>query len=1121
MPKLDTSSTLDGLGLELPYLDAAREAARGDAAAWSGDAAVWSGEAAVASGWSAGAWESPYAGEEAAYGEATAFAGGAGGALDIAALLAGPTLRRGHRGRLVATLQHLLRRAGAALSVDGSFGRGTMEALRAFQASRGLRADGVAGPRTRAALAASGGAPAAPLPPTPLPPKPLPPTPPSPVVSGAQRLVVDKLPRLSAHRGTGPDLILRWTGLTGPGEATVVVHFHGYSGRAAAMRIDRDKERDSGLDFGDPADPRTPGRTAPTVAILPRGNFFGGRSGSGYDFPALVAKGALTALVDDALARVSRQVGAEIRPGRLIVTGHSGGGAPINAVLAHLDPDEVQVFDGTYGATENLKAWAARRIARAQGTQAAALPALRVLYRPGSGTAANALGVHEALCRALASAPEGLRRRFRVDATTVAHNDIPRRFGWRLLADAGADLPEARSHSCPGAGADEASPDWHSPATAREEALQDLDFPGLTGIAGYAPNASDLDTAGEVGDLAGEELAWLDYEEASEDHEAEPGPGEPFGQGYEHEDGRGEWREYGEDYAGDEPREAGEEFGQEFGQEFGREFGQKPGEAFEHDSAFAPAWESGVAAEDEFDTPGEAFGGTVLDSLDVLLEAEAGPGSGLADELKGIAPFVLGPELRQGAQGAAVATLQRLLARLGADLAVDGAFGRNTERAVRTFQSRSALPDTGIVDRATKAAIAAALARGGAAPTAPPVAPPVAGDDLGRRAARIAEEEYRVWNPPQRRLTETQPAATPILQLYYREGVRREMSAADLQNAVWQNGHPWSAVFISYVMRKAGAGAAFRYSAAHQTYIVAAKTNRLTGNAASPFWAYRPDEVVPEIGDLICRSRQGSGATYDSISDGRTYATHSDVVTAIRPGEIRVVGGNVHQNVDAKTVRTRPDGRIALDGAQGVIFAVVRCRGPWGGPSASPPSPTPAPAPAPAPSAATRLSPRDFVQAYAAAARASEAASRVPALVTLGQAALESGWGAHAPRFNFFGIKAKASDAPETRQLLRTREVFRDRNHTFPEIISITQRPDGAYDYVVRDWFRAYPSAQEAFLAHGRFLARNKRYAKAFLASDPYAFASAVAAAGYATDPSYATTLHAVMRKVEAAGGAR
>lgn len=144
----------------------------------------------------------------------------------------------------------------------------------------------------------------------------------------------------------------------------------------------------------------------------------------------------------------------------------------------------------------------------------------------------------------------------------------------------------------------------------------------------------------------------------------------------------------------------------------------------------------------------------------------------------------------------------------------------------------------------------------------------------------------------------------------------------------------------------------------------------------------------------------------------------------------------------------------------------------------------------------------------------------MPALVTLGQAALESGWGKSAPRFNFFGIKAKGSDPEAIRQLLRTREVFADAHRKFPEVISITKRPDGKYDYVVRDWFRAYPDAASAFMAHGRLLAGSKRYAPAFsTGGDPYAFAAAIAKAGYATAPNYAEVLTSVMRKIAAAGG--
>ena len=167
-----------------------------------------------------------------------------------------------------------------------------------------------------------------------------------------------------------------------------------------------------------------------------------------------------------------------------------------------------------------------------------------------------------------------------------------------------------------------------------------------------------------------------------------------------------------------------------------------------------------------------------------------------------------------------------------------------------------------------------------------------------------------------------------------------------------------------------------------------------------------------------------------------------------------------------------------------------------------------------------KLTPAQFVAAFGGAARASQTKHGVPALVTMGQAALESGWGAHAPRFNFFGIKAKGSDPESTRQLLKTKEVFSDPNHKFPKVLSVTPRPDGRYDYVVCDWFRAYPDAATAFDAHGEFLVHNKRYANAFkVANDPYAFAAEVARAGYATDPSYERILTSVMHTIQAAGG--
>jgi hypothetical protein len=215
---------------------------------------------------------------------------------------------------------------------------------------------------------------------------------------------------------------------------------------------------------------------------------------------------------------------------------------------------------------------------------------------------------------------------------------------------------------------------------------------------------------------------------------------------------------------------------------------------------------------------------------------------------------------------------------------------------------------------------------------------------LCERIAQVALEQFRRWRPSGgTALVETSAAASPILREYYRVGIATNVTDADMQSSVFQDAHPWSAVFVSYVMRTAGAGAAFAYSAAHQTYIRAARQNRVGGNAANPFWAFRATEVAPRPGDLVCASRMNSGATYDNIGDPAYRATHCDVVVETRPGQIRVIGGNVSQTVGEKWLRTLPDGRLSLVGSQSTFFAVIRCLSGAAAPSSSPPSPVPSP----------------------------------------------------------------------------------------------------------------------------------------------------------------------------------
>ncbi len=73
----------------------------------------------------------------------------------VRSLSSTPTLRQGSRGPAVTSLQQKLRAKGYAVSTDGDFGPKTAAAVRAFQHSHGLNADGVVGPNTWAKLNAA------------------------------------------------------------------------------------------------------------------------------------------------------------------------------------------------------------------------------------------------------------------------------------------------------------------------------------------------------------------------------------------------------------------------------------------------------------------------------------------------------------------------------------------------------------------------------------------------------------------------------------------------------------------------------------------------------------------------------------------------------------------------------------------------------------------------------------------------------------------------------------------------------------------------------------------------------------------------------------------------------
>ncbi|MBV8133956.1 MAG: DUF2272 domain-containing protein [Alphaproteobacteria bacterium] len=129
--------------------------------------------------------------------------------------------------------------------------------------------------------------------------------------------------------------------------------------------------------------------------------------------------------------------------------------------------------------------------------------------------------------------------------------------------------------------------------------------------------------------------------------------------------------------------------------------------------------------------------------------------------------------------------------------------------------------------------------------------------------------------------------------------------------------YAWSAAFISYVMRMAGAGNGFPYTETHSDYINAARRHEMGEEPNIVLTTERMEVYAPQRGDLICYWRGRRPITYDDLPAGR-FGGHCDIVVEIKPGELEVIGGNVDNAVAMKHIPATSDGHLA--GPDGVVL---------------------------------------------------------------------------------------------------------------------------------------------------------------------------------------------------------
>ncbi len=156
---------------------------------------------------------------------------------------------------------------------------------------------------------------------------------------------------------------------------------------------------------------------------------------------------------------------------------------------------------------------------------------------------------------------------------------------------------------------------------------------------------------------------------------------------------------------------------------------------------------------------------------------------------------------------------------------------------------------------------------------------------------------------------EATPAGCLLAQRYWRI-VGEEPDCVQITTGKWA----WSAVFISWVMRKAQLDQdQFLTGDSHSHYVVDARDHLLP----SPAFAVQSLPAAPEIGDLVCAVR-GKGVLFVAGPEDIRFETtpmHCDIVAAADPVRhaLSAIGGNVQQSVSMTAVETDEKGMLHYD----------------------------------------------------------------------------------------------------------------------------------------------------------------------------------------------------------------
>jgi hypothetical protein len=124
---------------------------------------------------------------------------------------------------------------------------------------------------------------------------------------------------------------------------------------------------------------------------------------------------------------------------------------------------------------------------------------------------------------------------------------------------------------------------------------------------------------------------------------------------------------------------------------------------------------------------------------------------------------------------------------------------------------------------------------------------------------------------------------------------------------------PWSAVFVSWCVKQAGAKAGqFRFAAAHSRFVHAAIANTKAG--AGVFLGRDAAKYAPKVGDILQNNRGKHKFDFAFAATHKAYESHSAIVIEVgadnQGSYLRTIGGNEGDTVGLREVRLSADGLV-------------------------------------------------------------------------------------------------------------------------------------------------------------------------------------------------------------------